>query len=158
MITQEYVRNILDYVDGELFWKTNKSHFVKSGQKAGGILSDGRHYIKIDGKPWKLHRIIFLYHHGYIPKYIDHIDGNPGNNRIENLREVTLSENQWNRKQSKNNKTGSKGVCNHKNKFRAYCMVNNKNHHLGYFDTQEEAESEVKKFREKHHNEFHRHI
>jgi len=43
----------------------------------------------IDGKPQALHRMIFLYHHGYLPKVTDHIDGNRLNNRIENLRDVS---------------------------------------------------------------------
>jgi len=58
--------------------------------------------------------LIFLYHHGYLPKFVDHIDGNKKNNRIENLREATKSQNAMNQKVSTRNTSGIKGVMWHK--------------------------------------------
>ena len=57
-------------------------------------------------------RIIFLLHNHYLTdgKTIDHIDGNSLNNKISNLREVTILENSYNRKQPSNNTSGDSGV------------------------------------------------
>ena len=49
-------------------------------------------------------------HHGYIPSNIDHIDGVGANNRIENLRQASVSENMYNTKMNTVNTSGFKGV------------------------------------------------
>ena len=69
-----------------------------------------------------------MYHHGYFPEAVDHIDGDRFNNKIENLREATHVENHYNRKVQKNNKSGSKNVCWHKliNKWSVDLTVNKK--------------------------------
>ena len=65
---------------------------------------------------------------------IDHINGVTHDNRIVNLRNVTPNQNQWNR-------TRAKGYCFYKNsnKWKAQIQLNNKNTHLGYFNTEQEA-------------------
>jgi hypothetical protein len=90
---------------------------------------------------------------------IDHIDGNSSNNRIENLRGVTGSQNQWNRKKSVNNTSGIKGINwdKQKSKWVSRVMVNYKSIFLGRFDTLEEATVAVENAREKYHGEFARH-
>jgi hypothetical protein len=97
--------------------------------------------MKINQKAHLAHRLVFLYHRGYLPEFIDHIDQNKLNNKIENLREITNSENQHNKGLNRNNSSGYKGVSwkrNHK-KWRAGVQVNKKEIHLGYYDTPEEA-------------------
>ena len=71
---------------------------------------------------------------------IDHIDGNPHNNRLENLRACTASQNQGNRKISSNNTSGFKGVCFQKKigKWQASCRINGTRKH-GWFETKEGA-------------------
>ena len=74
-------------------------------------------------------------------KVIDHIDNNPANNNIKNLRWATQKENQYNRGKYKNNTTGYKGVSFNKplNKYSAQIHINYKKQHLGYYETAEKA-------------------
>lgn len=85
--------------------------------------------------------MIFLFHYGYQPKYIDHINGDSLDNRIENLRPATQSQNCANQGLKKNNTSGIKGVRYRKdtNKWTAHVMVNRKNISLGCYGTIEEA-------------------
>jgi hypothetical protein len=72
-----------------------------------------------------------MMHYGYIPSIIDHIDGNPLNNNIKNLRPATEMQNHHNMGISKRNKSGIKGVCwdKSKNKWFARCNFDYKSHH-----------------------------
>ena len=110
VITQEQVFDLFHYVDGVLYWKKRRGR-AKKGGRVGNINANGRLLTSLKGKRLYVHRVIFMYHHGYLPKYLDHIDGNPLNNKIENLRECTIIQNGYNRKINKNNATGIKGVC-----------------------------------------------
>jgi HNH endonuclease/AP2 domain len=162
MITQERVKQAFDYVDGKLIWKskTNKnSTRIQIGKEAGYIDNKGYKIVNLDGKAHKYHRIVFLYHHGYLPKMIDHIDCDRSNNRIENLRECNDSQNQFNKNKTSKNTTGVKGVDYRKNngKYRAQIYNNKKCHNLGYYNTLEEAKEVVEKFRESLHKEFTNH-
>ena len=106
----------------------------------------GRKDIGINGKVYRAHRLIFLYHHGYLPGEIDHIDGNKLNNNINNLRESTHQQNHMNRKKTKsiNGKPTSsdfKGVYLNKRdkKWAAYIYIDGKKKHLGYHTSEIEA-------------------
>lgn len=89
-----------------------------------------------------MHRVILEFH-GYdlMGMDVDHINGNPLDNRKSNLRIVSHQENCFNRKLSRNNSTGHKGVSVYRpnGKFKASIKVNYQQKHLGYFDTAEEA-------------------
>lgn len=63
-----------------------------------------------DGRIRRVHQVAWYQTYGYWPTIIDHIDGDILNNRIDNLREVTNSQNQMNKGLQKNNKSGTKGV------------------------------------------------
>jgi hypothetical protein len=84
---------------------------------------------------------VWIYHHGYSPDVIDHINGDTFDNKIENLRECSKSQNQQNRKIDTNNLSGVKGVgwCKKKNKWRARIIVDGKEHHIGFFDDLQDA-------------------
>ena len=145
-LTQNQVRDLFDYRDGNLYWKVKKARRIKIGDVAGYVCKDGYRKIVINGTSYKAHRLIFLYHHGYLPEFLDHVDGNPGNNNITNLREASNQENQMNRKKSKsyNNKPTSsrfKGVYWDKNanKWRAQIVIGGKKKHLGYFTSEIKA-------------------
>ena len=65
---------------------------------------------------------------------LDHINGVRNDNRIENLRSVTRSQNQWNRLTAKGYYWDKS-----RNKYRAEMRIYNKKKCLGYFNTEEEA-------------------
>ena len=106
----------------------------------------------IDGKKKLLHRLL-LKVEGKNP--IDHINGNPLDNRKSNLRECTVQQNTMNTITCKSNKSGIKGVSFDKsrNKWRAYITLNDKQLYLGRYDAKEEAiearkQAEIKYFGE----------
>ena len=88
------------------------------------------------------HRVIWLMMYGRWPNgEIDHINGDPCDNRIKNLREVNLSQNMQNKSTYSNNKTGACGVGWHKKNrvWTAYITFNSKRKHLGCYKSFEEA-------------------
>jgi len=116
MITQELLKHYFDYKDDHLYWK-NVVHLNQSkliGQKAGFIHPTGYRHITFMGKQHKAHRLIWLYVYGEMPKEIDHINGDRQDNRLENLRSVTRSQNQFNKAMAQNNTSGYRGVSWHK--------------------------------------------
>lgn len=80
-------------------------------------------------------------HNGEMPREIDHIDGNPANNRIDNLRSATHAQNLANTKRRRDNTSGYKGVRLHKSSglWNARIKAGDKVHSLGYFKTAELA-------------------
>lgn len=156
-LTQDFVKQRYNYQDGSLF--LNKpykgivnykvgSHKDKDGYSRVTIYNNGTY------KKMMMHRIIFLYHYGYLPEIVDHIDRDINNNRIENLREASKSENQWNREVLINSKSGIRGVIIKNGYIYAQCKVNNIRYNLGRFDSVELAEEALKVFRLKNHKEF----
>ena len=156
IITQEYLQTIFEYKDGELFWKFALSYRIKLGDKAGSLSSTGYKVTFINKKSYKNHRLIFLYHYGYLPKILDHIDGNPLNNKIENLREATHIQNCQNRSKQKNNSSGYKNIAwiKKEKKWKVKINSNNKSYYLGMFSDLELAILVATMAREKYHKEF----
>ena len=108
-ISHDYVLSAFDYQDGNLIRKIGRANEI--GQVAGYVhKASGYIHVKINTKAHKAHRLVFLYHYGYLPECVDHIDGNKTNNRIENLRAATKEENCHNQKIRSTNKSGCKGV------------------------------------------------
>ena len=154
-LTAEYVNELFRYDNGKLYWKIDKKK-MKPNDEAGRTKSNGYCEVRIDGKLYGTHRIIFLMTYGYLPKIIDHIDGNPRNNNIENLREATHAQNMKNSKIPKHNTSGIKGVywdARYK-KWIASCYVDNVHKHVGTFDDIVEAAIALDKFRKEFHKEF----
>ena len=152
---QKKLQELFDYRDGELYWKERISRYsIDLSKPAGCIGKSGYRVIRVEGKDYRAHRLIWKYQHGKDPKeFIDHIDGNRVNNNIENLRESTTQQNSFNTGPQKNNKLGIKGVKKQRNKYIATIEINGKRKHLGLFNTIEEArlareESEKKLFKE----------
>lgn len=100
---------------------------------------DGSLYGKFMGEQYSAHRIIWKMVHGTDPFHIDHINGDPSDNRISNLRDVTPAENHRNRSMNSNNTSGIIGVSAKGDKWRAFAWVDNKAFVLGDFPTLPEA-------------------
>ena len=133
---------------------------VRKGSETGQIVGtdDGQGYLKtsIKGDKYFNHRIIFFMHHGFLPPCLDHIDTNKRNNRIENLRAATVTQNNHNQGRRKTNTSGVKGVRwkETHNMWSASVTLNGKRKHVGHFRTVPEAEVAVRKAREQLHGEF----
>lgn len=102
-----------------------------------------------------LHRLILNPKEGL---FVDHIDGNPLNNKLENLRECTHQQNIMNQKLRKDNTSGHKGVgwCNRKKRWRSRIHVDGKDVHLGYYQDKESAISSRLSAERKYFGEFKR--
>lgn len=85
---------------GKLFWREGLKNNSYAGREAFTALSeDGRRIGSINRKMFKAHRVCFALAHGRWPRgMVDHVDGDPSNNRLSNLREATHSQNNANRK------------------------------------------------------------
>lgn len=112
-ITAEYLRSILDYepATGVFTWKTRRNWHVHAGDRAGYESGNGYRKISILGREYLEHRLAWLFVHGVFPEQtIDHANLNGRDNRIDNLRLATGTEQQANRALQKNNRSGVKGV------------------------------------------------
>lgn len=106
-----------------------------------GFLHQGYLVVNVNNKRFYLHRVCWFLHFGTWPtSVLDHINGNPTDNRISNLREVTQSVNCRGYKSvSKNSSSKYRGVTKVKNRWRAQLNVPNSNTHIGYFSSEVEA-------------------
>jgi hypothetical protein len=140
MITQSLVRELFDYRDGLLIWKTKRNGTRDCGG-AGHLNKSGYMTVQINGRLYRSHRVIFLWHHGFLPEEIDHINRIKNDNRIENLRAVSHSENCTNRGVRSDNPTGVSGVSwNEKlNKWRVRITINKNRKELGLFSNFDDA-------------------
>lgn len=137
-LTQARLKELFDYRDGQLINKTIRRSQIKVGQIAGGIDCRGYVKVRVDGRMYRAHRLIFFYHHGYLPQIVDHIDCNRLNNRIENLRECSKSENGMNRAGS-HGEAVARNVYKRGNRFQVHMKRDGKLHYIGTFDTVDNA-------------------
>jgi hypothetical protein len=146
------------YCEGKLYWKINASPQVRIGDKAGCLGNHGYLKFKWKGKGYLAHRIIYEMAYGSIPELyqIDHVNGIRTDNRVDNLRLATRSQNNCNSSKRKDNASGFKGVNWHKasKKWRARITIFNKEKRLGCFSTKEEAYEARLTAEKKYHGEF----
>ena len=157
IVTSADAHALLDYSDGKLIWRHDTSIRTKcAGKVAGNIRKDGYCTFRLKGKAYLAHRVIYLMHHGRWPTSLDHIDGNPRNNKIENLRECTVSQNMCNRKIQKNNGHGAKNVFWHKRDKRwvARITLHGKTFTAGSSKDKETAIEIARRVRNDLHGEF----
>jgi len=156
MITQDLVKKLFHYKDGQLIRLVALSIKSKVGDIVGFLNDNGYLMVGIGYRSYRIHRLIWLYHYGYLPKYLDHINGIRDDNRIENLRECTISQNGCNSKKRSDCSSKHKGVswCKERRLWEAYIDINKKRTRLGRFWDKETAAQVVRIERVKLHGEF----
>lgn len=135
MVTYDEVRKTFDYrEDGVLIWINPKSRSVKKGDIAGSLRKDGYCQINFRGKFYRRCRLVWIWHNGYNPEnYIDHINRNRSDDRIENLREATQRCNLRNTGNKSDNSSGIKGIYFQKSskKWMARITIDSKDYYIG---------------------------
>jgi len=157
-LTGEYLHKLLEYRDGKLFWKVNRGK-AHAGDEAGCVGNRGYVLIVVNGKQRMAHRLVWIMHGKEPVPMLDHIDGDQLNNRIENLRPITVSQNQRNTKLRKDSTSGIKGVSWQKqtNKWIGQVWHQKKLYRTEAFQDKDQCAAAVKKLRESLHGEFARH-
>lgn len=146
-LTQARLRELLHYdPDTGLFtWRVDRPPRAKAGDSPQSPTKRGYLRASIAGRLHYLHRLAWLYVHGVWPTgVIDHVNGNPSDNRIENLRDVSHAVNLQNlRKARSDSTTGLIGAqpAGATGRYVARIYVDNRNLSLGRFDSAEEAHS-----------------
>lgn len=140
IINESNIKQLFYYSRGELYWKTRPSQAIKIGDRVGfKRRAFPYRQLSYKGKEYLIHRLIFLYHHGYLPDIIDHKNRNKTDNKIENLRPSNQSINVINCDKS-TGKTGIRGVFPTLNgKYKALITKDSKQIYLGVFTNIDEA-------------------
>jgi hypothetical protein len=159
MLTQLQVFDLFDYKDGVLFWKTTPSRKIPIGSKAGTITAKGYIRIKINGRLYYAHRLVYLLETGTYPKQLDHVNGDKSDNRIKNLRECDVSQNNLNRKKPRNNSSGIKGISWHaiSKKWMVSLQIAGEQKYFGLYKDIDQAKSVIEAMRHKYHGDFTNH-
>lgn len=159
MLTYDRANELFSYnpETGVVTRKISNSNRVKAGQQVNSLSfskkGDTYYNTKVDGRYYKVHRIIWLMHYGEWPSgSIDHINHQTLDNRIDNLRDVSFADNLKNRTLQKNNTSGFNGITwrEDNKKWRARVIVDRKVINLGSYSKKEDAERAVLLCREKH--------
>jgi len=150
--TIEYLRECFSYAPetGALIWKErplyhfkqaydqrafNAQHAGKSAARRGGRYGQ----VNVAYHQFLAHRIIWVMQTGWWPKQIDHANRDGFDNRWSNLREATHQQNKWNRTRPKRDLPRGVRKARKGPRFTAAAKVNDRQMHLGSFDTPEEA-------------------
>lgn len=175
------LRQLLDYdpETGILTWRKRSPDMFRStpkrsaehtckqwnsrhaGKEAFIATDDDTGYLRgeIDSHPYLAHRVIYCMIHGSWPEAdVDHIDRDRSNNRANNLRSASRSQNLCNRPSQSNNLSGFKGVSFHKGRSKYFARIGlyGKQHFLGYFNTPESAHEAYCLAAKRLHGEFSR--
>jgi hypothetical protein len=154
---QKLFQKYFKYDNGKIYWKEKSSYArsIEIGSEAGFLQPGDRtrppyKAVRLLGKHYYIHRVIYEMYNGDTKLQVDHIDRNSLNNVLENLRAVTILQNVRNSSEIYTNTSGYRGVSWHKKikKWHAQSSIAKKKIHLGYYDTKEEAHNAYKIFRE----------
>jgi hypothetical protein len=173
-----FIRECLDYDPdtGVFTWRERpRSHFVSNrgwgtwNARYARKIAGWRHVVKRGEVYWMLtlndkavlaHRIAWLmtYDEDPAPSEIDHIDGSPLNNRIDNLRLATRQQQTFNRRARTHSATGARGITVGPNgrSYHARITIDGIVHQLGTFHTISEASDAYQSAARKMHGDFHR--
>lgn len=135
-----------DHETGTFFWRREPRTIGHCLGRIAGTRRNGYIFIGVPGfGQIGAHRLAWIYVHGLTigGGEIDHVDGNPSNNAISNLRLATSSQQKQNKRVQSNNRSGLKGAfyhaCRRGKKWRSQIKVGDDLIFLGYFNTPEEA-------------------
>lgn len=147
---------LIEYREDGHFYHKYDSPRRKAGQRAGYKNANGYIFVCLGPQKFNAHRVAFYSVYGYLPKCIDHVNGDKTDNRIDNLRACTHSENQYNKKIRKDNSSGYKNVIWVKalGKYQVRIRAKGKMHLSGYFYDAKTASYEAKRMRKKLHGDF----
>lgn len=142
MVPKTELDELFEYQSGTLYgkhvdWRRKESNSRVCGKPIGSGMPQGHLAMNFTDKRGKkhrelVHRVIYMMHHGEVPEMLDHIDMDPTNNKISNLRPATKSLNSQNRGAQSNTKWGLRGI--YKDKWGGYYVhirLNGKRHSLG---------------------------
>ena len=150
---QDELRKLFRYdgQTGKLFWKWRpRWRFSDAGRhkawnaqyadkEAFTTLCNGHLRGIYNGQHCYAHRLIWKLKTGEEPPEIDHIDGDPTNNRWKNLRAANRAINNRNVSRRKDNTSGVTGVCARGKRWLAQIMDRGQVRHIGVYDTKAEA-------------------
>lgn len=158
-LSLEDLKRVLTYnpETGIFIWAERTGRRVKAGDLAGAKTAHGYIAIRVYRKNYLAHRLAYFYVNGKWPEqFIDHINGIRNDNRIENLRQATMLENNRNTKNRVTNTSGFKGVSFNRNTGRwvARLKIKNQRSLRGAYATAEEAGAAYKEFAKQAYGEF----
>jgi len=131
------IENYVEYKDGDLYWRTRSGNSVP-GSRAGRTTNTGHRQVSIQGKLYPVSHVVWYLNKGFWPtQMLDHVDRNPNNNSLENLRECNHKLNGANRTKGNCGYKGLQFYPEKKNPWRV--TVGNK--YVGYFKTEAEAKA-----------------
>lgn len=139
---------------GVLSWNECRKSRGTAGREVGCLGGRGYRSLTLDGICYRAHRIVFLMFHGYLPKQVDHINGDKSDTRIINLRAATNAQNSQNKPKPKSNTSGYKGINRAGKRWSSYIAVNKKRIYLGTFTCKHEAAKAYNKAAIEYHGEF----
>lgn len=162
--TRRVTSEIYDEAIKQLIYDTSSPSSLSwiNGTNAGCQDNNGYWLIRVGSRPGKLlraHRIIWYMFNKTLPNILDHVDGNPGNNLLSNLRKATESQNRHNSKKHSDNTSGYKGVYwdSRSMKWMAKVSFNYKSYWGGRFVNKDDAILKVEEMRNQLHKEFAKH-
>lgn len=148
MISAAQLHEIMhfDFDAGKMYWKKRPNERSQwngryAGKEAFTGNSGGYRQGSIFGRLYLAHKVIYAAAHDEWPDLIDHINQDPSDNRLVNLRAADKATNAYNSKVRDDNSSGSTGVSWFKRSqcWRAYLTKGGAQIHLGYFPTLAEA-------------------
>lgn len=142
-----------------LVWRITTAARSQKGEKAGSMSGTGYYAVRRLGKNILCHRIVWELHNGPIPEgmVVDHVNGIPTDNRIENLRLATRAQNVHNQRMRRDNTSGVKGLSRH-GKIWAGGIRSNGERYGFASKSRSEVEAWLLKTRKEVHGEFAKHI